>query len=129
MYGEPEAFQLLCGRLKDMVRDYLRAMVNCGADAIQLFDTWAGILNPDDYRSFVLPFVREIFDDLKVLNIPLTYFVHNGSHLLHEIKETGCTVVSLDGAALSRRPGGSSENRPPCREISTPPSFWEAKKL
>jgi uroporphyrinogen decarboxylase len=96
MYGEPEAFQLLCGRLKDMVRDYLRAMVNCGADAIQLFDTWAGILNPDDYRSFVLPFVREIFDDLKVLNIPLTYFVHNGSHLLHEIKETGCTVVSLD---------------------------------
>ena len=96
MYGEPGAFYELCGKLRDMVRIYLRAMVRSGADAIQLFDTWAGILNPDDYRSFILPFVRDIFDDLKDLGVPMTYFVHNGSHLLHEIKNTGCSVVSLD---------------------------------
>lgn len=96
MYGEPNSFDYLIGKLKDMVCAYLRAMVQEGADALQLFDTWAGILNSDDYGSFVLPFVKEIFDDLKDLDVPLTYFVHNGSHLLHEIRETGCNVVSLD---------------------------------
>lgn len=96
IYGEPETFHLLCAKLKDMICTYLRAMVESGTDALQLFDTWAGILNSDDYRSFVLPFVRDILDDLKDLGVPLTYFVHNGAHLLHEIKETGCYVVSLD---------------------------------
>ena len=96
MYKDPEAFTLLSEKLKDMVRIYLREMVNSGADAIQLFDTWAGTLHSSEFKSNVLPFVKEIFEDLKDLNVPMTYFVHNGSHLLHEIKETGCSVVSLD---------------------------------
>ena len=96
MYKDPEAFTILIDKLKDMVRVYLREMVNSGADAIQLFDTWAGTLNSSDYKTYVLPFVKEIFEDLKDLDVPMTYFVHNGSHLLHEIRDTGCSVVSLD---------------------------------
>lgn len=96
MYKDPEAFALLSDKLKNMVQIYLREMVNSGADAIQLFDTWAGTLHPSDFKTYVLPFVKEIFEDLKDLNVPMTYFVHNGSHLLHDIKETGCDVVSLD---------------------------------
>jgi uroporphyrinogen decarboxylase len=96
MYKEPEAFTLLSDKLKDMVRIYLREMVNSGADAVQLFDTWAGTLHSSDFKTYVLPFVKEIFEDLKDMNVPMTYFVHNGSHLLYHIKKTGCNVVSLD---------------------------------
>jgi uroporphyrinogen decarboxylase len=96
MYSEPEAFALLGDKLKDMVRIYLKEMVNSGADAIQLFDTWAGTLTVFDFKNYVLPYVKQIFDDLSDLNVPLTYFVHNGFHLLSEIGGTGCNVVSLD---------------------------------
>jgi len=96
MYKEPGAFDLLAEKLKNLVRVYLREMVKSGADAIQLFDTWAGILNPGDFTRFVLPSVKEIFDDLKDLGVPMTYFVHNGSHLLENVKECGSTVMGLD---------------------------------
>ncbi|UCC81120.1 MAG: uroporphyrinogen decarboxylase [Candidatus Zixiibacteriota bacterium] len=96
MYKDPRAFALLGDKLKNMVRIYLREMVDSGADAIQLFDTWAGTLHSSDFKTNVLPFVKEIFGDLRDLNVPMTYFVHNGSHLLRDIKETGCNVVSLD---------------------------------
>jgi uroporphyrinogen decarboxylase len=96
MYKEPEVFGLLTKKLKDMVRIYLREMVKSGANAIQLFDTWAGILNFDDFNNFVLPSVKEIFADLHNLNVPMTYFVHNSSHLMENVKETGSSVVGLD---------------------------------
>jgi len=96
MYKEPEAFGLLTEKLKDLVRVYLREMVKSGANAIQLFDTWAGILNPGDFARFVLPSVREIFADLKDLDVPMTYFVHNGFHLMENLKGCGSSVVGLD---------------------------------
>jgi uroporphyrinogen decarboxylase len=96
MYQNFEAFAHLSDKLKDMVTAYLREMVQSGADAIQLFDTWAGILNISDYRTYVLPYVKEIFDELKDLEVPMTYFVHNGTHLLEAINDTGSGVVSLD---------------------------------
>jgi uroporphyrinogen decarboxylase len=96
MYKKPDAFGLLTEKLKDMVRIYLREMTNSGANAIQLFDTWAGVLSPGDFTNFVLPSVKEIFADLQNLNVPMTYFVHNGSHLMENLKETGSSVVGLD---------------------------------
>ncbi len=96
MYKEPQAFNMLLNKLKDMITVYLREMVSSGANAIQVFDTWAGILNQNDFKSVVLPVVRQIFDDLKDLDVPMTYFAHNGSHLLEDVKESGCSVASLD---------------------------------
>lgn len=96
MYNEPEAFDLLMNKLQKMVSQYLEAMVGAGADAIQVFDTWAGILTRHDFRTANLPYIKNIFKDLTGLHVPMTYFVHGGAHLLPEIRDTGCTVASLD---------------------------------
>jgi len=69
--------------------------VEAGADAIQLFDTWAGILPDREFRAVNLPVLQRIFSELKPLNVPMTYFVHGGAHLVGAMKDTGCTVMSL----------------------------------
>jgi len=96
VYGDRPTFKSLMKKLADMVANYLTAMIESGANAIQLFDTWAGVLSESQFREINLPFVREIFDRLSSKQVPMTYFVHGGMHLLAAIKETGCSVVSLD---------------------------------
>jgi len=61
-----------------------------------LFDTWAGILPEWEFRAVNLPVLQRIFSALKPLGVPLTYFVHGGAHLVAAMKDTGCTVASLD---------------------------------
>jgi len=96
MYTEPKTFQALLDKLGDMVADYLMAQVEAGADAVQIFDTWAGILPAREFRNINLPVLQKIFSRLAPLNIPMTYFVVAGMHLLNEIRDTGCTVAGLD---------------------------------
>jgi uroporphyrinogen decarboxylase len=96
MYADRPAFVELLEKLADMVADYLAAMVEAGADAVQLFDTWAGILPAREFREVNLPFLQKIFDRLATLKVPMTYFVLAGMHLLPEIRDTHCTVAGLD---------------------------------
>jgi uroporphyrinogen decarboxylase len=96
MYADRSSFDLLLDKLATMVASYLTAMVEAGADAIQLFDTWSGILPQWEFRAVNLPVLQKIFSALKPLNVPLTYFVHGGAHLVGAMKDTGCTVASLD---------------------------------
>jgi uroporphyrinogen decarboxylase len=96
MYGDPAAFRLLLLKLADMAADYLEAMVEAGADAVQVFDTWAGILPAREFRAFNLPVLQSIFTRLARLNVPATYYVLTGMHLLDEIRDTGCSVAGLD---------------------------------
>jgi uroporphyrinogen decarboxylase len=95
-YSDPQTFSRLLDKLGDMVADYMTAMVEAGADALQLFDTWAGILPAFEFHQVNLPVLKKIFSRLQPLKVPLTYFVHGGSHLLRETRETGCTVAGLD---------------------------------
>ncbi|MFZ5432968.1 MAG: uroporphyrinogen decarboxylase [Calditrichota bacterium] len=95
-YSNRKTFDQLLDKLAAMVADYLSAMIDAGADAIQLFDTWAGNLSDTQFRDLNLPVVQRIFKKLSVGQVPMTYFVHGGMHLLRAIKDTGCTVVSLD---------------------------------
>ena len=96
MYTEPEAFASLLDFLGKMMADYLRAMVEAGADAVQMFDTWAGILSQHDFRNVNLPVLQQVFERLTPLKTPTTYFALGSSHLLNSIKEIGCSVVGLD---------------------------------
>jgi len=96
MYADRHTFDALLNKLADMVASYLTAMVEAGADAIQLFDTWSGILPDWEFRVVNLPVLQKIFAALKPLNVPLTYFIHGGAHLVGAMKDTGCTVASLD---------------------------------
>ena len=101
MFEEPEVFQELMERLTRVTVAYLSAQIRAGAQAVQLFDTWAGILGRDDYREMVLPFVKKVVDRLRAAaesqgGCPIIYFVFNGGHLLEEIQKAGADVVGLD---------------------------------
>ena len=95
-YAEPEAFQALLDRLADMVTDYLIAQVEAGANAVQLFDTWAGVLPEREFRQVILSSLQRIFGRLREKNILCTYFVRGSSHLINAMGEAGSDVISLD---------------------------------
>jgi uroporphyrinogen decarboxylase len=99
MYSDPESFHVLLQKLSRMVSDYTTAMVEAGADAIQIFDTWAGILTEREFRNVNLPRLQSIFQLLSPLDVPLTYYALGGMHLIPAIRDTGCTVASLDWRA------------------------------
>jgi uroporphyrinogen decarboxylase len=96
MYGEPETWHRLAGLLADVVADYLRAQVQAGAQALQLFDSWIGALDEADYREFAVPHVRRIFDGLADLDVPKIHFGTGTGHLLAAQREAGGTVIGVD---------------------------------
>jgi uroporphyrinogen decarboxylase len=96
MYAEPEAWNVLMGKLAEVVRRYLRKQIEAGADAVQLFDSWVGQLSPDDYRDFVQPHVAHILKDVEKAGAPVIHF-GTGTHSLLELqRDAGGTVIGLD---------------------------------
>jgi uroporphyrinogen decarboxylase len=87
----PDAFDDLLTAFAEVTKEYLRFQQEMGADVVQLFDTWAGVLPPHDYREYVLPLHRELFDSV---DIPTVLFVRNPH--LDLIQESGADVLSLD---------------------------------
>ena len=94
MYREPLAWHDLMERLSAMTVAYLRAQVEAGADAVQLFDSWVGGLGPADYREFVQPHVRRIFAAL--VDVPTIHFGTGTSALLELLAEAGGDVIGVD---------------------------------
>ncbi len=96
LYAEPELLRELLGVLTEMTVDYLEAQVEAGAEAVQLFDTWAGLLAPDEYRRWVLPTHREIARRFDHSRAPLILYVNDGAHVVDQMLESGADVLSLD---------------------------------
>jgi uroporphyrinogen decarboxylase len=96
MYGDPETWHRLAGQLAETVAEYLRAQVEAGANAVQLFDSWIGALDALDYREFVFPHVRRIFETLADLQVPKIHFGTGTGHLLALQREAGGTVIGVD---------------------------------
>ncbi len=97
MFSEPDLWNALMDKLSDMVATYLRAQLDNGAKAVQLFDSWAGALSPDDYIRFVLPSVRRIFDHLTDFDQPKIYFPGVASgELLPALKDLKVDVIGID---------------------------------
>ena len=96
MYGDAPAWHRLASLLADVVADYLRAQVEAGVQAVQLFDSWIGALDEVDYREFVLPHVRRIFDGIADLDVPKIHFGTGTGHLLAVQREAGGTVIGVD---------------------------------
>jgi uroporphyrinogen decarboxylase len=96
MYGDPDSWHRLAGLLADVVLDYLRAQVEAGAQALQIFDSWVGALDESDYRELVLPHVKRIFDGLADTGVPLIHFGTATGHLLAAQREAGGTVIGVD---------------------------------
>lgn len=97
MYGEPDTWFLLMDRLAGMVVAYVRAQIAAGAQAVQLFDSWAGALAPHDYDSYVYPAVERIFAGLSDLPQPKIYYPGVASgELLPILSRLKADVIGLD---------------------------------
>ena len=95
MYSTPEAWDLLMRRLTCVTTDYLLAQVTAGAEALQVFDSWVGALSPYDYRRFVLPYMKMLFEGLST-HVPIIHFGTGTATLLSLQKEAGGDVIGLD---------------------------------
>jgi uroporphyrinogen decarboxylase len=79
--------------------DYLRTQVEHGAQAVQIFDSWIGILGAEDARRWALRPARRLLDAIADLGVPRIYFANGGSHLLHDMGDMPCEVIGLDWRA------------------------------
>jgi uroporphyrinogen decarboxylase len=96
MHGAPDSWDTLVSALGAAVLAYLIAQVGAGVQAVQVFDSWAGALDPDDYARFVLPTMREIFDGLAGLGVPRIHFGVGTGELLTLMRDAGADVVGVD---------------------------------
>jgi uroporphyrinogen decarboxylase len=96
LYRAPEVLRLLLARLTELVVSYLNAQIEAGAQVVQLFDTWAGMLGPAEYREWVLPVHRELVAKLDRAHAPLILYVNGSAHVLDPMLESGADVLSLD---------------------------------
>lgn len=96
MYSDPETWHLLLDRLADTTITFLRAQIAAGIDAWQMFDSWAGALTRADYREYVLPHSRRVFDALADAGIPSVHFGVGTGELLGAMAEAGPDVVGVD---------------------------------
>lgn len=96
MHAEPKAWFALMDKLSDMTITYVKSQINAGAKAIQIFDSWVGALNVEDYRLFIKPTMNRIFSALREENVPLIMFGVGASHLAMEWHDLPLDVVGLD---------------------------------
>lgn len=96
LFGDPAAAHALLGKLAETALAVLRAQVEAGCQAVQIFDTWGGILSPDDYRTFGLPYLQQITQGLTDLAVPRILFSTCSATVLELMKQTGVEVISLD---------------------------------
>ena len=96
MFADPPSLHRLLEKISQTTERYLAAQVRAGAQAIQLFDTWAGLLSLEQYREFALPYARRVLDQLGRTDAPRIYFALNSAHLLDAIRGCGADAVGLD---------------------------------
>jgi uroporphyrinogen decarboxylase len=107
MMTEPAAWDELMSKLSEVVGTYLLAQAQAGAQALQLFDSWAGQLSASDYRQFALPYTQRAVAIARQAGVPIIHFATETSGYLEAMRATGADVVSLDwrvdlGAAWRR---------------------------
>jgi uroporphyrinogen decarboxylase len=102
MFGAPGLWAALLDRITDATVAYVEAQVGAGAQVIQLFDSWAGSLGPDDYDRSVAPWTARILDAVRGAGVPVVHFAASGSALLERLA-VGADVVGVDsGQSLAR---------------------------
>jgi uroporphyrinogen decarboxylase len=100
MFDQPQVMHELLEKLALAVTDYLNAQILSGAQAVQIFDTWGGVLSPRDYREFSLAYMQKIVSGLlrehEGRSVPVILFTKNGGQWLEHIAATGTDAVGLD---------------------------------
>lgn len=96
MYRAPETWHRLMDYLARMLGRYLRAQVEAGVEAVQLFDSWVGGLSPADYREYVLPYSRQVLEAMQSTGVPTIHFGTGTAGLLPLMAEAGGDVIGID---------------------------------
>lgn len=94
-YADPEGLATLLDRIADTSIDYLQGQIEAGAQALQLFDTWGGLLSAERYRRLALPPLQKIVAAISG-RVPLIYYLNGGAHLLAELAALPVDVLSVD---------------------------------
>lgn len=95
LYTEPRLAHLLLEKITQSVIHYMKAQVKAGADMLQLFDSWAGVLGSQQYREFALPYISGICDELHSL-VPVTVFAKDAFFVRHDLSKLNCQTIGLD---------------------------------
>ena len=96
MYKNPQLTHQLLSKITNTLFLYLTMQVNSGADVLQIFDTWAGVLSQEDYNVFAIPYLKYLINDLAPLNVPIILYTNNSSHLLPKLSTLKVKAHSLD---------------------------------
>ena len=96
MHGEPKTWHRLMAKIARVTTAYLKAQIEAGAQAVQLFDSWVGALSPQDFREFVLPHTRAVLESLKPCGVPVISFGTGTSGFLEDFASAGGDVLSVD---------------------------------
>ncbi|MDX8393642.1 MAG: uroporphyrinogen decarboxylase [Mariprofundales bacterium] len=99
-FNNPKTMHKLLARIADNVAKYLTAQIHAGAQAVQIFDTWGGLLGKQDYQDFSLQYMQRIIEQLprqhEGRDVPIIVFTKGGMLWLEMIADCGCDVISLD---------------------------------
>lgn len=94
LYTQPDWSHILLDKITTATIQYLNAQVACGADIVQVFDSWAGVLSKQQYIEFALPYMQRIASEVK--NVPVILFAKDAHYILKEFAATDCSVIGLD---------------------------------
>lgn len=121
LYAAPDVAHALLDKTTLTTIRYLVAQVRAGAQAIQLFDTWAGLVSAEDYAAFSLPYVKRVLEAVRAEGVPTIYFALDAAHAAREVAQCGADVLGADWrrslADASRAVGGGfalQGNLDPC---------------
>lgn len=136
LYTEPQMAHQVLEKITQSTIHYLKGQVAAGADMVQIFDSWAGVLGPEQYREFSLKYISKICDALQPL-VPVTVFAKDAHFALHDMKSLNCNTVGLDWTILpgdARSIFGNSKtlqgNADPCLLYANHKTIeTEAKKM
>ncbi len=109
MLREPDTLRRLLDLLADVVGDVLSYQIESGAQAVQIFDTWAGELGAEDYRAFALPAVVRAIARIEKRGAPVILYANGSGHILEDMAGSGADVLSIDW----RVPIGEARRRVP----------------
>ncbi|MEM8615174.1 MAG: uroporphyrinogen decarboxylase family protein, partial [Cyanobacteria bacterium P01_H01_bin.105] len=97
-FSEPKMLHQLLSHLADGIAAYVRYQIDCGAQIVQLFDSWAGQLSPEDYRTFALPYQQQVVRQVKETHpdTPLILYISGSAGVLEIMGESGVDIISVD---------------------------------
>jgi uroporphyrinogen decarboxylase len=96
LFSDPHTAHRLLERIARTIGAYLAAQLEAGAQALQIFDSWAGVLTPSDYAHFALPYVKQILESLPKRDVPIILFGVETGSLLEKMAESGADVIGVD---------------------------------